>query len=318
MAALLDNVPPSRTFDEMIKLLQTGHALASIVELRKLGLHRGVFPVLDVALDEVQSSGTRARFVQAALADTDARVEAGKPVAPSFMLAAMLWHDVQERWKARQEAGESSFPALEHAIDEAFDARIGDISGRGKLAVDMREIWMLQPRLERRASSSALALLEQPRFRAGLDFLRLRGGVGEADPGLAEWWESLYAADDDERRRLLESAREPRPPRRVPKPRPPSRDGEAPPAPRNGDGQPPQHDGSARPPQGDGGARPRSAADVGSSAASDDRGADTGAGEDTDSAATDPARRRRRRRRRPAGLPAGEGAPSEGGGSGNS
>jgi poly(A) polymerase len=217
MAALLDNVPQSRTFDEMIKLLQTGHALASIVELRKLGLHRGVFPVLDVALDEAQRHDGREKFVRAALADTDARVAAGKPVAPSFMLAAMLWHDVLEGWTQRQAAGESTFPALQQAIDAAFDARIGDISGRGKLAVDMREIWMLQPRFERRASNSALTLLEQPRFRAGLDFLRLRGDIGEADPALAAWWESLYSAGDDERQRLLESIREPRGQRRVKK-----------------------------------------------------------------------------------------------------
>ena len=65
MAALLDNVPQSRTFDEMIKLLQTGHALASIVELKKLGLHRGVFPVLDVALDEAQRHDGREKFVRA-------------------------------------------------------------------------------------------------------------------------------------------------------------------------------------------------------------------------------------------------------------
>ncbi|MDQ6627166.1 MAG: polynucleotide adenylyltransferase PcnB [Pseudomonadota bacterium] len=217
MAALLDNVPQSRTFDEMIKLLQTGHALASIVELKKLGLHRGVFPVLDVALDEAQRHDGREQFVRAALADTDARVAAGKPVAPSFMLAAMLWHDVQEGWQQRQAAGESTFPALQTAIDAAFDARIGDISGRGKLAVDMREIWMLQPRLERRNSSSTLTLLEQPRFRAGLDFLRLRGEVGEADPALAVWWESLYVAGDDERRRLADAARESHGPRRVKK-----------------------------------------------------------------------------------------------------
>jgi poly(A) polymerase len=215
MAALLDNVPPSRTFDEMIKLLQTGHALASIVELKKLGLHRGVFPVLDVALEEASRHDGREKFVRLALADTDERVAAGKPVAPSFMLAAMLWHDVLDGWKQRQHAGEATFPALQDAIDAAFDARIGDISGRGKLAVDMREIWMLQPRLEKRAGSSAMALLEQPRFRAGLDFLRLRGEVGEADPALAVWWESLYQASDDERRRILESAREPRGPRRV-------------------------------------------------------------------------------------------------------
>ena len=217
MAALLDNVPQSRTFDEMIKLLQTGHALASIVELRKLGLHRGVFPVLDVALDEAQAHDGREKFVRAALADTDARVAAGKPVAPSFMLAAMLWHDVLAGWTKRLGTGESNFPALQDAIDAAFDARIGDISGRGKLAIDMREIWMMQPRLERRSSSSAAALLEQPRFRAGLDFLRLRGEVGEADATLAAWWEAVYAADDDERRRLLEGTREQRPPRRVKK-----------------------------------------------------------------------------------------------------
>ena len=151
-----------------------------------------------------------------ALADTDERVAADKPVAPSYLLAAMLWHDVQDGWKQRQASGQSPFPALQEAIDAAFDARIGDISGRGKLAVDMREIWMLQPRFERRAPHSAMTLLEQPRFRAGLDFLRLRGKVGEADPALAEWWESFFQAGDDERYRMLEAVREPRGgPRRV-------------------------------------------------------------------------------------------------------
>ena len=207
LAGLLDNVPQSRTFDEMIKLLQTGHALASIVELKKLGLHRGVFPVLDVALDEAQRHDGREQFVRLALADTDARVAADKPVAPSYLLAAMLWHDVQDGWKQRQAAGQSTFPALQEAIDAAFDARIGDISGRGKLAVDMREIWMLQPRFER-PGSTRFSLVEQPRFRAGLDFLRLRGEVGEADPALADWWEAFFQASDDEREDLVAQLRE--------------------------------------------------------------------------------------------------------------
>ncbi|HUP10358.1 MAG TPA: polynucleotide adenylyltransferase PcnB [Caldimonas sp.] len=215
MAALLDNVPPSRTFDEMIKLLQTGHALASIVELKKHGLHRGVFPVLDVALDEAQRHDGREQFVQRALADTDARVAAGRPVAPSFMLAAMLWHDVQARWQQIQSEGVPPHPALQQAVDAVFDARIGDISGRGKLAADMREIWLMQPRLERRQGSSTLTLVEQPRFRAGLDFLRLRGESGEADPALARWWEDFAASDAEQRRDLLAALRD-RAPRRVP------------------------------------------------------------------------------------------------------
>jgi len=217
MAALLDNVPQSRTFDEMIKLLQTGHALASIQELRKQGLHRGVFPVLDVALDEAQRHDGREKFVQLALADTDRRVGEGKPVAPSFMLACMLWHDVLDGWQKLKAKGEPSFPALQQAVDAAFDARIGDISGRGKLGADMREIWMMQPRFERRTGNGPLTLVEQPRFRAGFDFLRLRADAGEIDADLAEWWEDFSLADAGERTRLMDTVREQGPARRAPR-----------------------------------------------------------------------------------------------------
>jgi poly(A) polymerase len=214
MAGLLDNVPQSRTFDEMIKLLQTGHALASIEELRKQGLHRGVFPVLDVALDEAQRHDGREKFVQLALADTDRRVGEGKPVAPSFMLACMLWHDVLDGWTRLKAGGEAPFPALQQAIDAAFDARIGDISGRGKLAADMREIWMMQPRFERRSGSGPFTLVEQPRFRAGFDFLRLRADAGEVDAELAEWWEDFSLADAEARAALIEATRGREPARR--------------------------------------------------------------------------------------------------------
>jgi poly(A) polymerase len=207
LAELLDNVPASRLFDEMIKLLQTGHALASMEELRKQGLHRGVFPILDVVLDEAERHDGRETFVQRALADTDRRVAEGKPVVPSFMLAAMLWHDVLDRWLQRKSAGEPPFPALQHAIDAVFEARIGDISGRGRLAADMREVWMMQPRFERRAGAAPLALVEQPRFRAGFDFLRLRADAGEVDAALVEWWEAFSRADDASRHELLTAAR---------------------------------------------------------------------------------------------------------------
>jgi poly(A) polymerase len=207
LAELLDNVPASRLFDEMIKLLQTGHALASMEELRKQGLHRGVFPILDVVLDEAGRHDGRETFVQRALADTDRRVAEGKPVVPSFMLAAMLWHDVLDRWQQRKAAGEPPFPALQHAIDAVFEARIGDISGRGRLAADMREVWMMQPRFERRAGAAPLALVEQPRFRAGFDFLRLRADAGEVDAAIVEWWEAFSRADDASRRDMLVSTR---------------------------------------------------------------------------------------------------------------
>ncbi|MBV8605120.1 MAG: polynucleotide adenylyltransferase PcnB [Pelomonas sp.] len=209
-AALLANVPASRLFDEMIKLLQTGHSIASLAELRKQGLARGVFPILDATLDANGDlpAGPQGQFVRLAFEDTDRRVAAGRGVSPSFMLAAMLWREVKERWTRNREAGEAVVPALAQAIDAVFDARIGDISGRGKLAADMREIWMMQPRFERRSGSGVFSLVEQPRFRAGYDFLRLRADAGEVEGSLADWWDDFAQGNEDERAALLADARE--------------------------------------------------------------------------------------------------------------
>jgi poly(A) polymerase len=220
MSALLTNVPASRLFDEMVKLLQTGHALRSIEELKAQGLDRGLFPVLDAVLAGERPDPVREFFVRLALEDTDRRVAEGRAVVPSFMLACMLWHDVLERWSTLRDSGEAPFPALQQAVDAVFDARIGDISGRGKLAADMREIWLMQPRFERRTANSARALIAQPRFRAGYDFLRLRADVGEVVPELADWWEDFHLGDDDEREALLQDVRAHAPPprRRVAEP----------------------------------------------------------------------------------------------------
>jgi poly(A) polymerase len=155
--------------------------------------------------------------VRLALADTDRRVSEGKPVAPSFLLACLLWHDVLNHWKQMQAKGEPPFPALQAATEAVFDARIGDISGRGKLAADMREIWTMQPRFERRSGNGPTALVDQPRFRAGFDFLRLRAQAGEADADLATWWEDFSLADMPERRELMDVARQQDQARRQPR-----------------------------------------------------------------------------------------------------
>ncbi len=195
---LLADVPQSRLFDEMLKLLQTGHAVASIGQLKALGLARGIYPLLDVVVERADTP-----FVSAALADTDRRVGEGKPVAPSFLLACVLWTDVRDGWARRLARREHAHPALQDAIDEVFNARIGDVSGRGKLAGDMREIWMLQPRFEKRTGSTPFGLVEQMRFRAAFDFMRLRADIGEVDVVLADWWQEFSLADDATREDLV-------------------------------------------------------------------------------------------------------------------
>jgi poly(A) polymerase len=210
---LLAEVPQSRLFDEMLKLLQTGHALASIEQLKLLGMARGIYPLLDVVVERADQS-----FVKAALQDTDRRVAEGKPVVASFLLACVLWADVRDGWAQRIDQRQHSHPALQDAIEDVFNARIGDVSGRGKLAGDMREIWMMQPRFEKRVGSAPFGLVEQPRFRAAFDFMRLRADAGEVEEVLSDWWQEFSLADDNLRQDMVDEVRaeqqqRPRPPR---------------------------------------------------------------------------------------------------------
>ncbi|HRO53211.1 MAG TPA: polynucleotide adenylyltransferase PcnB, partial [Alicycliphilus sp.] len=92
--------------------------------------------------------------------------------------------------------------------DDVFDKRIGDVSGRGKLAADMREIWVMQPRFEKRSGSTPFSMIAHIRFRAGFDFLRLRADIGEVEEGLAEWWQQFSLADDARREDMIEQVRE--------------------------------------------------------------------------------------------------------------
>jgi poly(A) polymerase len=284
LAPLLANVPGSRLFDEMVKLLQTGHAIASVEELQRHGLVVRVFPILEAALAGSASDPVRQNFIRLALEDTDRRVSEGRSVVPSFLLACLLWHDVQGRWSALRAAGEGAFPALQQAIDAVFDARIGDISGRGKLAADMREIWQMQPRFERRTVASVPALVEQPRYRAGYDFLRLRADVGEAPADLADWWEDYALGSDEEREALLAELRTSQT-RRVPGGRG-GRGGSAAPA-------------GAPAAAVDAGAKTAKPAEGAGSAAAGSTGAPAGEGDDG-VAGEGVERRKRRRRRRPA------------------
>ena len=72
-----------------------------------------------------------------------------------------------------------------------------------RFLITMREIWSMQPRYENRSGSRPFKLLEQPRFRAGYDFLCLRASVGEVPQELAHWWEKFQYADSEARNGML-------------------------------------------------------------------------------------------------------------------
>ena len=199
LAHLIENVPAARLFEEMLKLLLSGHAAACLTQLRKEGLHHGLLPLLDVIMEQPLGE----RFVRLALEQTDTRIQAGKSISPAFLFAALLWHEVLAAWKRNEAGGLRSIPALYQAMDQVLDAQTDKLSIPRRFTSTMKEIWALQPRLEQRSGKRAFALLTHPRFRAGYDFMLLRAESGEVEMELANWWTRFQDAETEERSAML-------------------------------------------------------------------------------------------------------------------
>jgi poly(A) polymerase len=199
LAPLLENVPSSRLFEEMLKLLMSGRALECVKQLRSLGLHHGLLPLLDVILEQPLGE----RFVTMALEQTDSRIREEKSVSPAFLFAALLWHEVLAAWKSLEAKGERPLSALFIAMDQVLDAQCEKLAITKRFTITMKEIWSLQPKFDNRSGKRPLKLLEHPRFRMGYDFLLLRAQSGEAPMEDAQWWEEFQFADHDARLAML-------------------------------------------------------------------------------------------------------------------
>jgi len=199
LASLLRNVPEARLFDELVKLLMSGQAERCVRALHAEGLDRDLLPTLDAALRDPVAE----RFVMAALANTDARILEDKPVSPTFLLSALLWGDVLRTWQAAEARGEKPVPALLEAMQAALDSQAKRLAIPRRFDAGMKEIWLMQPRFLQRTGQRPFRLLENPRFRAGYDFFRLRCESGELDIAIADWWEDFQHANPVDREALL-------------------------------------------------------------------------------------------------------------------
>ena len=199
LAPLLKEVPAARLFDEMLKLLFSGHALNSVHQLRAEGLHHGLLPMLDVVLEQPLGE----RFINAALKNTDDRVQQDKPVSPAFLFATLLWHDVLSTWQQCQSTGTKAQPALHEAMEQVLHNQAEQIAIPRRYGANMKEIWSMQPRFQARSGYRPYKLLQHPRFRAAYDFLLLRAQSGEVDAELGQWWEIFQHASEDDRQQML-------------------------------------------------------------------------------------------------------------------
>jgi poly(A) polymerase len=200
MKNLLDNVPQARLLDEVLKMLLSGHSVECIQQLRKMNLHHGLLPLLDVILEQPMGE----KFVMLALRNTDERISQEKTVSPAFLFAALLWHEVLAAWNLLVQQGERPVGAMHTAMDEVLGKQKAQLAIPHRHDAVMKEIWLLQQRFEQRAGQRPYRLLEQPRFRAGFDFLLLRCASGEVDDELGLWWDEFQDASAERRAEMLQ------------------------------------------------------------------------------------------------------------------
>jgi poly(A) polymerase len=201
LGELLEQVPPARMFEEVLKLFLGGTALHTFEKLRHYDLFQRLFPATEESLshEEQQFPIT---FVANGLKNTDTRVREEKPVTPAFLFAVLLWEPVRRLAEEINAAGESLQPAMQQAASEILSQQQQRVSIPKRFSYPMRDIWSMQHRFEQRGGKRPHRLLTHPKFRAGYDFLLLRAESGEAEPELAEWWTRFQEVGEDERNRM--------------------------------------------------------------------------------------------------------------------
>ncbi len=196
----LNNVPPSRMLDEMLKLLHNGYALDVYRELKSSGLFAHLFP-----FTEACEFGDSRDLIELALSNTDARIREGKPVIPAFLVACFLWKPLRQETETRIRQGMPPRPAFSTASFDLLTNQSMHVGIPKRIGTVVREIWNLQQRLERRLPRGVKMLLRHQRFRAAYDFLLLRREIGEVDSELAEWWTRIQEVDPARQHEMIKS-----------------------------------------------------------------------------------------------------------------
>jgi poly(A) polymerase len=157
-AALLENIPSARLYDEVLKLFLSGSALQTFELLRQYGLFQVLFPATENSLS-FEEEGFPKLFLIKALQNSDNRIAEGKTVTAYFLLAAFMWEPVQMLAKELLKKGGDEYMVYQDAANEAISRQIRVTAMPRHITTAMREVWSLQPKFNARVGSKPSRLL---------------------------------------------------------------------------------------------------------------------------------------------------------------
>ncbi|QXC57071.1 polynucleotide adenylyltransferase PcnB [Vibrio mimicus] len=204
LAPMLRDIPAARLYEESLKMLQAGHGLETYHLMRQYNLFQQLFPTIAEHFTADHSSQTE-QMLDLVLDATDIRIEEDLRINPAFMFAAMLWYPMIKLADQLMESlSLHEFDAMTEASNRILDEVVKRIAIPRRHTTTIRDIWQLQQRLPRRSGKRAFRLLELSKFRAGFDFLEMRGEIeGGETKQLAEWWATFQNAGRNMRQAMV-------------------------------------------------------------------------------------------------------------------
>ena len=181
-AHLLQEIPPARKYEEILKLFLTGNAKNNFITLLELHVLKFLLPnTANQCSNEKNKS-----FILNALSNSDARVKKGLPLTPAFLFSVLLWPGLTERI-GDINSKKTKLPALLRSSNIIFKQCRQDCFIPKRIENMIKEIWEFQIKLLRFPPKTKL-IFSHRRFRAGYDFLLLREEAGVNLGGASKWW----------------------------------------------------------------------------------------------------------------------------------
>ncbi len=211
LAHLVKNVPSARLSEEIFKVYHNGAAQKGHQLLCEYGLFDLFFPATahlfknqtELTPNKEAAKKVGQKIILQALENTDHRFAEHKPIMPAFLIAALLWHSLQQEVQTFKKEGTPLLEALEKAMGHIIHSQNQAVAIPKRYWQVVREIWVLQYRFTRRQGPRPFRLLQHPRFRAAYDFLLIRALAGEESIELADWWTTFQEISQPEQEEMV-------------------------------------------------------------------------------------------------------------------
>ena len=181
-AHMLQEIPPARKYEEILKLFLTGNAKKNFILLLELHILKFLLPITAKQC----SNEKNYIFFLTALSNSDDRLKKDLPLTPAFLFSVLLWPALTNRM------GEINSRKIKSTIllrtsNIIFKQCREDCFIPKRTENMIKEIWEFQIKLLKFPPKSKL-IFSHRRFRAGYDFLLLREEAGLNLGGAGKWW----------------------------------------------------------------------------------------------------------------------------------